>query len=256
MLLLTEVVDHILPEGTRRVAGPPITAVPVSRVAVLSGEHRPTVDRATLAIVDSPDVSTFNDELLSTAPAALVVSSNQEVPAFAVDYPILMLAPGVAPPRVAEVVTSRLEDQQTRLAVQGIDVYRRLAELAIGGKGLAGIAAAVAVLLSLPVVVADEEWRPICSFGIDGAPAPEPEEHILHGLRKSLRPILERERLSPSQPPVLHVSPAGEPHTYIAAPIVLPSGPAGYVWVDSASATLFPLVDITVGHAAAVCAIE
>jgi sugar diacid utilization regulator len=37
---------------------------------------------------------------------------------------------------------------------------------------------------------------------------------------------------------------------------VLPTGPAGYIWVDAASATLFPLVDVTVGHAAAVCAIE
>ncbi|HZS88731.1 MAG TPA: helix-turn-helix domain-containing protein [Chloroflexota bacterium] len=256
MLLLTEVVDHILPEGTRRVAGPPITAVPVSRVAVLSGEHRPTVDRATLAIVDSPDVSTFNDELLSTAPAALVVSSNQEVPAFAVDYPILMLAPGVAPPRVAEVVTSRLQDQQARLAVQGIDVYRRLAELAIGGKGIPSIASAVAVLLSLPVAVADEDWRPICSFGIDGTPVPDPEEHILKGLRDYLRPILERERLSATAPPVYHIAPAGEPHAFVAAPIVLPSGFAGCVWADSASTSLFPLVDITVGHAAAVCAIE
>ena len=34
------------------------------------------------------------------------------------------------------------------------------------------------------------------------------------------------------------------------------TGAPGYVWVDAAPATLFPLVDVTIGHAAAVCAIE
>lgn len=256
MLTLTDVVDQILPAGTRRVTGPPVTPIPVSRVALLAGDDMPTIDRATLAVVAGPDAAADTADLLSTAPAALVVSAGHEVPVFEVDYPILMLPPGVEPSGIAGAVNGRLQDQQARLAVQGIDVYRRLAELAIAGKGLTGIAAAVAVLLSLPVAVADEEWRPICAFGIDGTPAPEPEEHILTGLRERLRPILERERLSSSAPPVLHVAPAGEPHTYVAAPIVLPTGPAGYLWADAASATLFPLVDVTIGHAAAVCAIE
>src|SRR5919204_429989 len=243
MLTLTDVVDQILPPGTRRVNGPPVTPVQVSRVAVLADTDLPTVDRATLAVVAGPDAAADTADLLSTAPAALVVSSGHEVPAFEVDYPILMLPPGVEARNVAGLVSGRLQDEQTRLALQGIDVYRRLAELAIAGKGLSGIASAVAVLLSLPVAVADEDWRPVCAFGIDGAPAPEPEEHILHGLRERLRPILERERLSPSAPPVLHVALAREPHTYVVAPIVLPTGPAGYVWVDAAPATLFPLVD-------------
>ena len=256
MLTLTDVVEQLLPPGTRRVNGPPVTPVPVTRVAVLDGDELPTVDRATLAVVAGPDASADTADLLSTAPAALVISSGHEVPVSEVDYPILMLPPGIEPRGIAGAVHVHLQDQQTRLAVQGIDVYRRLAELAIGGKGLTGIASAVAVLLSLPVAVADEEWRPICAFGIDGAPAPEPEEHVLRGLRERLRPILERERLSPSAPPVLHVAPAGEPHTYVAAPIVLPTGPAGYFWADAASATLFPLVDVTIGHAAAVCAID
>jgi PucR family transcriptional regulator, purine catabolism regulatory protein len=256
MLTLTDVVDQILPPGTRRVNGPPVTPVQVRRVAVLADADLPTVDRATLAVVAGPDAAADTADLLSTAPAALVVSAGHEVPAFTVDYPILMLPPGIEPRTVAGLVSGRLQDEHTRLAVQGIDVYRRLAELAIGGKGLNGIATAVAVLLSLPVAVADEDWRPVCAFGIDGAPAPEPEEHILHGLRERLRPILERERLSPSAPPVLHVALAREPHTYVVAPIVLPTGPAGYVWVDAAPATLFPLVDVTIGHAAAVCAIE
>lgn len=255
MLTLTDVVNQILPAGTRRVMGPPITPVPVNRVVLLDGDDTTTIDRATLAVVAGPS-SADTADLLSTAPAALVVSAEHEVPAFDVDYPILMLPPGIEPRSVAGAVNGRLQDEQARLAIQGIDVYRRLAELAIAGKGLSGIASAVAVLLSLPVAVADEEWRPICTFGIDGGPAPEPEEHILNGLRERLRPILERERLSPSAPPVLHVAPAGEPHTYVAAPIVLPAGPVGYIWADAASATLFPLVDVTIGHAAAVCAIE
>jgi sugar diacid utilization regulator len=256
MLTLTDVLDQVLPPGTRPAGkGPPVTPVPVRRVAVLDGSGTALVDRATLAVADAA-APADTVHLLSTAPAALVVSANHEVPDFAVDYPILVLPPDAAPRAVADAVSKHLEDRQARLAVQGIDVYRRLAELAIAGKGLNAIAAAVAVLLSLPVAVADEEWRPIYAFGIDGAPAPPPEEHILQGLRERLRPILERERLSPSAPPVLHVSPPGEPHVFVAAPIVLPTGPAGYIWADGASAALFPLVDITIGHAAAVCAIE
>ena len=256
MLTLTDVLDEMLPQGTRPAGkGPPVTPVPVRRVAILDGISTPLVDRATLAIADAAAPADAVN-LLSTAPAALVVSANHEVPDFAVDYPILILPPDAEPRAVADAVTRHLEDRQTRLAVQGIDVYRRLAELAIAGKGLTAIAAAVAVLLSLPVAVADEEWRPICAFGIDGAPTAPPEEHILRGLRERLRPILERERLSPSAPPVLHVSPPGEPHVFVAAPIVLPPGPVGYIWADSASAALFPLVDVTIGHAAAVCAIE
>lgn len=253
MLTLTDVVDEILPAGTRRVNGPAVTPVPVSRVAVLSDDDPPLVDRATLAVLGDAGGAA---DLLSAAPAALVISSTQEVPAAQVDYPILMLPPGIEPGGIADEVAGRLHDQITRLAVQGIDVYRHLAELVIAGKGLATIASAAAVLLSLPVAIADEEWRPICAFGIDGAPAPEPERHIVEGLRERLRTILERERLSPSAPPVVHVAPPGEPHTYIAAPIVLPTGPVGYIWADSASATLFPLVDVTIGHAATVCAIE
>ncbi len=258
MLTLTDVVDQLLPPGTRRVNGPPVTPVVVRRVADLDGRDgaAPEVDRATLAVVTEIDASADTTDLLSTAPAALVVSSDHVIADSQVDYPILMLPPGSEPRGVISAVTSYLEDQQTHLALQGIDVYRRLAELLIAGKGLAEIVAAVAVSLSLPVTAVDEEWRPICAFGIDGVPAHEPDVHVVHGLREKMRPILERERPSPSAPPVVHVALAGEPHTFVAAPIVLPAGPAGYIWADAATATLVPLVDVTVGHAAAVCAIE
>src|SRR5579872_1960157 len=150
MLTLTDVVDQILPAGTRRVTGPPVTPIPVSRVALLVGDEMPTIDRATLAIVGDAAAAAASADLLSAAPAALLVASGHEVPAFEVDYPILALPPGTEPLDVASSVSGRLQDQQTRLVVQGIDVYRKLAELAIAGKGLAAIAAAVAVLLSLP----------------------------------------------------------------------------------------------------------
>src|SRR5579871_6809779 len=106
MLTLTDVVDHILPPGTRRVNGPPITPVPVNRVAVLVGEgdDQPTVDRATLAVVAGPDAAADTADLLSTAPAALIVSAAHEVPAFEVDYPILMLPPGIEPRGIAGAV--------------------------------------------------------------------------------------------------------------------------------------------------------
>src|SRR5579884_1828772 len=97
MLTLTDVVEQILPAGTRRVNGPPVTPVPVSRVALLDGDDLAPVDRATLAVVAGPDAPADTADLLSTAPAALVVSAGHEVPAFEVDYPILMLPPGVEP---------------------------------------------------------------------------------------------------------------------------------------------------------------
>jgi len=260
MLTLTDVVNELLPSGTHRICGPPVTAAPISRVAILDGDDPPLVDRATLAVAGR-DASPDTADLLSTAPAALVVSSTHELGSMGmgsaqVDYPVLMLPPGAEPRGIVDAVSGRLDDQRTRLAVQGIDVYRRLAELAIAGKGLASIASTVATLLGLPVSVVDEEWRPVCSFGVDGAAVAVPDERLIEGLRERLRPNLERERLIPSSPPVLHVSLAGEPHAYVAAPIVLPTGPVGYIWADAAVAALEPLVDVTIGHAATVCAIE
>jgi len=255
MLTLTDLVDDVLPAGTRHVGGPSVTSVPVSRVAILAGDDPPVVDRATLAVAGSATAADTAD-LLSTAPAALVIACAPDVAAAPVDYPVLMLPPGVAPAQVAGVVAERLHAQQERLAVQGIDVYRRLAELAIAGKGLAEIAAAVAVSLDMPVAVANDEWHPLCSFGVDGVHVSGPSEAILRGLREKVDPALARERLSPSAPPVLHVTLAGEPHTYVIAPIVLPAGPSGYIWADSAATALSALVDITISHAAAVCAID
>ncbi len=255
MLTLTDVVDDILPAGTRHVGGPSVTSVPVSRVAILAEDDLPVVDRATLAVA-GPAASADTADLLATAPAALIVPSSHEVAAAPVDYPVLMLPPGVEPSDIVGAVAERLHAQQERLAIQGIDVYRRLAELAIAGKGLADIAAAVAVSLALPVAVADEEWRPLCAFDLEGTTVSEPPAPILRGLREKVALALGRERLSASAPPVLHVALAGEPHTYVAAPIVLPAGPSGYIWADAAPGELSPLVDITISHAAAVCAID
>src|SRR5947199_8451894 len=108
MLTLTDVVDQILPPGTRRVNGPPVTPVRVSRVAVLADADLPTVDRATLAAVASPDAASDTADLLSTAPAALVVSAGHEVPASTVDYPLLVLPPGNPPRTMAAPVRGRL----------------------------------------------------------------------------------------------------------------------------------------------------
>lgn len=256
MLSLTDVVDHILPHGTRRVSGPPVTDTPVSRVALLTDDEMPLVDRATFAIVAGPSVSAETTDLLSAAPAALLIASNHAVSASPVDYPVLMLPPGIEPRGVMTAITGRLDELQTRLAVQGIDIYRRLAEPAMAGRGLAGIAAVVAELLTLPVTVSDDEWRPICSYGMDGTPLPEPADHVMQGLRAQLRPMLEREHVSPTAPPVWHLALPDEPHTYIVAPIALLTGPAGYIWADAAPTGLAPLVDMTISHAAAVCAFE
>ena len=254
MLTLTDVVDDNLPAGTRHVGGPAVTPVPVSRVAILAEDDPPVVDRATLAVA-GPTASADAADLLSTAPAALVVPSAHEVAAAPVDYPVLMLPPGAEPSYVAGVVAERLHAQGERLALQGIDVYRRLAELAIAGKGVADIAAVVAASLALPVAMADEEWRPLCAFDVEGMGVAEPPASILRGLREKVGPALGRERLSLSAPPVLHVALAGEPHTYVVAPVVLPAGPSAYIWADGAPDALSPLVDMTIGHAAAVCAI-
>jgi len=75
MLTLTDVLDEMLPQGTRPAGkGPPVTPVPVRRVAILDGISTPLVDRATLAIADAAAPADALN-LLSTAPAALVVSS-------------------------------------------------------------------------------------------------------------------------------------------------------------------------------------
>ncbi len=255
MLTLTDVVDDILPAGTRHVGGPAVTSVPVNRVVILAEDDQPVVDRATLAVA-GPATAIDTDDLLSSAPAALVIPSGHAVAASPVDYPVLMLPPGAAPADITDLVAGRLRGQQEHLAIQGIDVYRRLAELAIAGKGIADIAAAVAVSLALPVAVADEEWRPLYAFDVDGLEIAEPGDAILRGLREKAAPAFGRERLSSSAPPVLHVALAGEPHTYVVAPVVLPAGPSAYIWADGAAADLSSLVDVTISHAAAVCAID
>ncbi len=257
MLTLTDIVDNLLPIGTRRINGPPVTSVPIVRVSIIDSENDgPIVDRATLAIVTADAASEDTADVLSTAPAALIVSARHHMGEALVDYPVLMLPLGVEPRHVAQILDQRLHEQRTNLAMQGIDIYRRLAEIAIAGKGLSAIGASVAELLGLSISIVDEEWRPLYSFDGDGSEAPDSGNEIAWGLRDQLRPILDRERLSPSAPPVTRLALPGEPHTYVVAPIVLPGGPVGFIWTDASTGDLTPLVDVAIGHGATVCAIE
>src|SRR5579872_37248 len=135
------------------------------------------------------------------------------------------------------------------------DTYRRLIEQVIAGNGLPAVARLLSDLLGLPATVADEDFRPLHAFAPRGRQLPPEEAELGDGLAQRLSFDLSREPQASTAPPTMRVR-EGDGTEYAIAPIVLPTGVVGYVWIADPAGSLSQQAETAVAHAAAACTVE
>ncbi|MGI8827289.1 MAG: PucR family transcriptional regulator [Chloroflexota bacterium] len=144
---------------------------------------------------------------------------------------------------------------QSPAATDEVDAYQHLIEEVIAGRGLASVARLLAEMLGLPAVVGDEELETLSGFAPDGRQLSSEETALVPELRTRVHFDLSEEPAASTAPPTLHVRDSGAFH-FAVAPIVLPSGIVGYVWVIDSAGKVSDRAAKIVSHAAAACAVE
>lgn len=141
------------------------------------------------------------------------------------------------------------------LAAYDGDTYRVLMEQVIAGNGLSAIVRLLSDMLGLPATVADEEFQPLHAFAPRGRHLSPEEANLWDASKPTISFDLTDEPRASTAPPTVRVR--GDHGQEIAvAPIVLPSGVVGYVWVSDPSGHLSPWAESAVAHAAAAGAME
>lgn len=135
------------------------------------------------------------------------------------------------------------------------DTYRLLMEQVIAGNGLNAVVNLLSDLLGLPAIVADEEFQPLHAHLPGGR-----QLTALDGAASELAPpeisfdLSDQPGASTAPPTIRRAGRNGG--EFATAPIVLPDGVVGYVWVFDPSGQLSWHAESTVSHAAAACAME
>jgi purine catabolism regulator len=135
------------------------------------------------------------------------------------------------------------------------DGYRLLIEQVIAGNGLSGVVRLLSDMLGLPATVADDDLEPLHAFAPRGRHLSPEEAALSPELRGRIAFDVSGEPQASTAPPTMRAqSKDGLEHAI--APVVLPTGILGYVWVTDPSGHMPSRVDEAVSHAAAACAVE
>lgn len=135
------------------------------------------------------------------------------------------------------------------------DAYRTLIEQVIAGNGLPAVARVLSDMLGLWATVADEDFVPLHAFAPRGRHLTPAESGLHESARGAISFDIANEPRASTAPPTLRVGDK-DGHEVAIAPIVLPSGVVGYIWVSDPSGHLSHKVESAVSHAAAACAVE
>ena len=136
-----------------------------------------------------------------------------------------------------------------------VDAYRLLMEQVIAGNGLSAVVRLLSDLVALPATVADDEFDPLHAFAPRGRHLSADEAGLAKSTRSKLSFDLDRSPRASTAPPTARVH-GTEGEEYVVAPIVLPSGIVGYVWVADPSGHVSTAAEESVAQAAAACAME
>lgn len=142
----------------------------------------------------------------------------------------------------------------TAVAGRG-DAYRLLMEQVIAGHGLPAITRLLSDMVGLPATVGDEEFEPLHGFAPRGRHLEPEESRLPIEARKTLHFDVASLPQASTAPPTVRLR-DGRGHEYAVAPIVLPSGIVGYVWVADPSGHLGAGAERAVSEAAAAGAVE
>lgn len=135
------------------------------------------------------------------------------------------------------------------------DTYRVLMEQVIAGNGLAAVVRLLSDMLGLPATVADEEFQPLHAFAPRGRHLSSQEAGLGEAAPAGISFDLTDEPSASTAPPTVRRR-GGNGQDFAIAPIVLPSGVVGYVWVSDPSGHLSHWAESAVAHAAAACTME
>ena len=135
------------------------------------------------------------------------------------------------------------------------DHYRLLIEQVIAGNGLSGVVRLLSDMLAVPATVADDDFEPLHAFAPRGRHLTAEEGALDPAARARISFNITSEPKASTAPPTLRTR--GENGLeYAVAPVVLPTGILGYVWVADPSGHLSHRAEDVVSHAAAACAVE
>jgi purine catabolism regulator len=135
------------------------------------------------------------------------------------------------------------------------DAYRQLIEQVIAGNGLSAVVRLLSDMLELTAAVSDEDFEPLHAFAPRGRQLTPQEAALRSEARLRVRFDLSTEPQASTAPPTLCIADS-DGVEYAIAPVVLPSGIAGYVWVTEPSGHVSERTEETVSHAAAACTLE
>ena len=135
------------------------------------------------------------------------------------------------------------------------DAYRLLIEQVIAGNGLSGVVRLLSDMLALPATVGDDSFEPLHAFAPRGRHLSPEEARLSSTALGRVSFDLASMPQASTAPPTVRTGDE-EGIRYVVAPVVLPTGIVGYVWVCDPSGHLAHHVDEVVSHAAAACTVE
>lgn len=172
-----------------------------------------------------------------------------------IGLPILALPMAGHLPDLEQAIARAIVDHRTQVHQRSQEIYRRLTELAIEGRGVDAILAMLADLTGKDVVLEDQGYAVRNCVSRTGAACDPALLALLRDDSDRVASWLARTPISVSDPPTLRL-PVGEDDARIVAPIVVKDVVLGFLSVVGRRGTLGELDDLAASRGAAACAIE
>ena len=172
-----------------------------------------------------------------------------------IGLPILILPTGIHLPDLEQSIARAIVEHRTNMHQRSQDIYRRLTEIAIEGRGLDSILEMLAELTSKEVVLEDQNFQVRSCVTLEAGGCSPAVVAMLKDDADRLTAWLDRTHVSASDPPILRLS-VGETLSRIVAPIAVKDVVLGYLSVVGRRGTLSEIDELAARRGASACAIE
>jgi purine catabolism regulator len=260
----------VLPPGTEIVAGAigldrevtwPVTLrTRAPALPHLKGGEIALIATSSLRLLDPPlQLTTVLRSLGGFGASGAIVlgevASDASDLANGIGLPLLLLAAGTPIAELEQTIARAIVDRRTELHQRSQEMYRRLTELAIEGRGVDAILGTLADLTGRDVVLEEHDFtvRRCVSRANGGCEATTIGQLAAEADRVSS--WLARTALSASEPPTLRLS-IGESLGRVVAPIAVRDIVLGYLSLVGPRGALSDLDELAASRGAAACAIE
>jgi purine catabolism regulator len=265
-----EIWRSVLPPGTEILAGAigldrevtwPVTLrTRAPALPHLKGGEIALIATSSLRLLDPPlQLTTVLRSLGGFGASAAVVlgdvSPDARDLANGIGLPVLVLPPGSAIGELEQTLARAIVDRRTELHQRSQEMYRRLTELAIEGRGVDAILGTLADLTGKDVVLEEHDFTVRrCVSRAPGGCDPAMFRQIGADADR-VSSWLSRTTMSASEPPTLRLN-VGEALARIVAPIAVRDTVLGYLSLIGQRGSLSDLDELATSRGAAACAIE